>query len=95
MCYTPVSIAATVLCGAPSRPTATAVVHPVAPRTPRWAEPVLAVAVHSRADGDSTAVGVLRRGEPFTASVTDGAWQHITTASGVTGWVDDGDLRPG
>ncbi|MET9958170.1 SH3 domain-containing protein [Streptomyces sp. NPDC006326] len=54
---------------------------------------MLAVAVHARADGDSTAVGVLRREEPFTASVTDGAWLHVTTASGITGWVDDGDLR--
>lgn len=93
MCYTPVSITATVLSGAPSRPAATAVLRHVAPRAARRAEPVLALAVHARADGDSTAVGVLRRGEPFTASVTDGAWLHVTTASGVTGWVDDGDLR--
>ncbi|MGE7384213.1 SH3 domain-containing protein [Streptomyces sp. NPDC004126] len=63
------------------------------PGTARRADPVLAVAVHARADGDSAAVGVLLRGEPFTASVTDGAWLHVTTASGVTGWVDDGDLR--
>ncbi|MEW1633564.1 SH3 domain-containing protein [Streptomyces sp. NPDC093801] len=54
---------------------------------------MLAVAVHARSDGNSTAVGVLRRGEPFTASVTDGTWRHVTTASGITGWVDDGDLR--
>ncbi len=66
MCYTPASITATVLGGAPSQ----------------------------AADSASTAVGVLRRGEPFTASVADGTWRHVTTASGVTGWVDDGDLRP-
>ncbi|MFJ7779326.1 SH3 domain-containing protein [Streptomyces yangpuensis] len=93
MCYTPASITTTVLSGAPSRSTATAVLRPVAPRTARRAEPVLAAAVHARADGDSTAVGVLRRGEPFTALVTDGAWRYVTTASGITGWVDDGDLR--
>lgn len=93
MCYTPASITATVVSSAPSRSSAPAVLSPVAPGTARRAEPVLAVAVHARADGDSTAVGVLRRGEPFTASVTDGAWLHVTTASGVTGWVDDGDLR--
>ncbi|MEV7169271.1 SH3 domain-containing protein [Streptomyces sp. NPDC093224] len=93
MCHTPASITATVLSGAPSRPTATAVRRPAAARTARRAEPVLAVAVHARADGNSTAVGVLRRGEPFTASVTDGTWRHVTTASGITGWVDDGDLR--
>ncbi|RKT02326.1 hypothetical protein BX286_0219 [Streptomyces sp. 3211.6] len=46
----------------------------------------------ARAADISTAVGVLRRGEPFTPSVTDGAWLHVTTASGITGWVDDGDL---
>ncbi|MCX5302848.1 SH3 domain-containing protein [Streptomyces sp. NBC_00160] len=88
MCYTPASITATVLSGAPSRSAATAVLRPVAP-------PVLAVAVHARADGGSTAVGVLRQGEPFTASVTDGAWLHVITASGITGWVADGDLRRG
>ncbi|MFJ6486342.1 SH3 domain-containing protein [Streptomyces sp. NPDC091682] len=93
MCHTPASITATVLGGAPSRSSATAVLRPVAPGTAGLAEPVLAVAVHARADGDSTAVGVLRRGEPFTASVTDGVWLHVTTASGITGWVDDGDLR--
>lgn len=93
MCYTPASITATVLRGAPSRSAAPAVLSPVAPRTARRAEPVLALAVRARADGDSTAVGVLRRGEPFTASVTDGAWLHVTTASGITGWVDDGDRR--
>ncbi|MEU8495255.1 SH3 domain-containing protein [Streptomyces sp. NPDC006656] len=93
MCYTPASINATVLGGGPPRSSATAVLRPVAPRTALRAEPVLAVAVHARADGDSKAVGVLRRGEPFTASVTDGAWLHVTTASGITGWVDDGALR--
>ncbi|MFG2294672.1 SH3 domain-containing protein [Streptomyces sp. NPDC048603] len=92
MCHTPAFITATVLSGDPSRSTATAVLRPLTPRMARRAEPVLAVAVRARADGDSTAVGVLRRGEPFTASVTDGAWRHVTTASGITGWVDDGDL---
>lgn len=94
MCYTPASITATVLGGAPSRAASTAALRPVVPRTARPAGQVLALAVHARADGDSTAVGVLRRGEPFTASVADGAWRHVTTAAGVTGWVDDGDLRP-
>lgn len=93
MCYTPASITATVLNGAPSRSTTTAPLRPVAPLTARRTAPVLAVAVHARADGDSTAVGVLRRGEPFTASVTEGAWLHVTTASGITGWADEGDLR--
>ncbi|MCX4807023.1 MULTISPECIES: SH3 domain-containing protein [Streptomyces] len=93
MCHTPASITATVLSGTPSRCAASAVVSSVTPLSARRAEPVLAVAVRARADGDSTAVGVLRRGEPFTASVTDGAWLHVTTASGITGWVDDGDLR--
>ncbi|MFJ9550669.1 SH3 domain-containing protein [Streptomyces erythrochromogenes] len=94
MCYTPASITATVLGGAPSQAASTAALRPVAPRTARPAGQVLALAVHARADSDSTAVGVLRRGEPFTASVADGTWRHVTTASGVTGWVDDGDLRP-
>lgn len=93
MCYTPASITATVVSGAPSRSAAPAVLSTGAPGTARRAELVLAAAVHARADGDSTAVGVLRRGEPFTPSITDGAWLHVTTASGVTGWVDDGDLR--
>ncbi|MFF4260823.1 SH3 domain-containing protein [Streptomyces virginiae] len=94
MCYTPASITATVLLSPPSRAASTAALRPVAPRTARLAGQVLALAVHVRADGDSTAVGVLRRGDPFTASVADGTWRHVTTASGVTGWVDDGDLRP-
>ncbi|MFI8499708.1 SH3 domain-containing protein [Streptomyces sp. NPDC085524] len=95
MCYTSASISATVLGGAPSRAASTAALRPVAPRTARPAGQVLALAVHARAAGDSTAVGVLRRGEPFTASVADGTWRHVTTASGITGWVDDGDLRRG
>ncbi len=87
----------------PSTPPSWAAPHP-APPPPRYSVPSRPVRLGgpSRCSpSPSTPVPtatprpwvVLRRGEPFTASVTDGAWLHVTTASGITGWVDDGALR--
>ncbi|MEU2231239.1 SH3 domain-containing protein [Streptomyces vietnamensis] len=91
MCYSPASIEATVL---PS--------HPVAPRPslPRaasrpapWIVSPLAVAIHARQDAESKPVGLLRRNEPFTVQVSADGWRHVTTAAGVTGWVESRQIR--
>ncbi|MEU9939066.1 SH3 domain-containing protein [Streptomyces lavendulae] len=89
MCYTPESITATVL---PRRVTGPAQCRVPTRPAPRH-ESAPAVAIHARADRTSTAVGVLRRDEQFTVQVTDGTWRHVTTASGITGWVADRHVR--
>lgn len=96
MCYSPTSITATVLNGGTaaslrSIPGPAGTSCPGRP-TP-WKVAALAVGIHARADAASTVVGVLRRDQPFTAQVVDGAWRHVTTTSGVTGWVEADQIR--
>ncbi|MFE0772208.1 SH3 domain-containing protein [Streptomyces sp. NPDC058861] len=96
MCYSPASITATVLngCTAVSSRSVPGLAGTSCPGRPApWKVAALAVGIHARADAASTVVGVLRRDQSFTAQVVDGAWRHVTTASGVTGWVEADQIR--
>ncbi len=96
VCYSPAFITATVLNGGPaaSSRSAPGPAGPSCPGRPApWKVAALAVGIHARVDAASTVVGVLRRDQPFTAQVADGAWRHITTASGITGWVEADQIR--
>ncbi|MFF7438996.1 SH3 domain-containing protein [Streptomyces sp. NPDC008122] len=91
MCYSSASIAATILPGRPVAPRAS--LPRAGSRPAPWIVSPLAVAIHTRRDAASKSVGLLRRNEPFTVQVSTGGWRRVTTAAGLTGWVEAGQIR--